>query len=180
MLKWTTSLRMAALIAAIMLAASPAMAEDGASWGGCRPSSLSHSPDDIVTTAVKAGSFQTLAALLTQAGLVTTLQGKGPFTVFAPTDAAFGKIPSSVLGAIGQSALTPVLTYHVVAGRKDLRFAEDTVTLKTLQGEKVFARAVCDRGVAKIRVNNSNVVITPIVATNGIIYVIDSVLLPQF
>ena len=174
------SLSATALVAAAALAASPAMADDGFFWGYCKPAAITHSPDDIVTTAVKAGSFQTLAALLTQAGLVTTLQGKGPFTVFAPTDAAFNKIPASVLGAIGQSALTPVLTYHVVAGRKDLRFADETVTLTTIQGEKVFARVSCDKGTAKIRVNNSNVVVTPIAATNGIIYVIDSVLLPQF
>jgi uncharacterized surface protein with fasciclin (FAS1) repeats len=169
-----------ALVAAAAFVASPAMADDGFFWGYCKPAAITHSPDDIVTTAVKAGSFQTLAALLTQAGLVTTLQGTGPFTVFAPTDAAFNKIPPSVLSAIGQNALAPVLTYHVVAGRKDLRFADETVTLKTVQGEKLFARVYCDKGTAKIRVNNSNVVVTPIAATNGIIYVIDSVLLPQF
>jgi len=179
MLTWSKSLRAPALLALAMFVAAPAVADDGF-WGSCKPAVVSRSPDDIVTTAVKAGSFQTLAALLTQAGLVTKLQGKGPFTVFAPTDSAFNKIPASVLSAIGQSALTPVLTYHVVSGRKDLRFADDTVTLKSVQGEKLFARVTCEQGAARIHVNNSNVVVSPIVATNGIIYVIDSVLLPQF
>jgi uncharacterized surface protein with fasciclin (FAS1) repeats len=130
---------------------------------------------DIVDTAVSAGNFKTLAAALTAAGLVETLKGKGPFTVFAPTDEAFAKIPKADLDALiaDKAKLTQVLTYHVVAGRV---MAADVVKLKeatTVQGSKV--RIDTRDGV---KVNNAKVVATDIAASNGVIHVIDTVILP--
>ena len=175
----------ATVVALSSLVASPAMADNNdGSWGGnCGPVGLKRLPGKtIVDVAVGNKDFSTLVSLLTSAQLVTTLQGKGPFTVFAPTNEAFAKIPASVLGAIGASPslLSTVLTYHVAAGRPDLRHEDETVALTTVQGEKVFARTTCKDGTATLHVNNSNVVIKPIAVDNGIIYVIDSVLLPQF
>ncbi|HRJ27006.1 MAG TPA: fasciclin domain-containing protein [Fimbriimonadaceae bacterium] len=141
--------------------------------------SVANAPkQDIVDTAVGAGTFKTLASLLTSAGLVDTLKGKGPFTVFAPTDAAFAKVPKATLEALGKDkkALTKVLTYHVVSGNV---MAKDVVKLKkakTVQGQDVTIRV--HNG--KVRLNgNVNVVKTDIVATNGVIHVIDGVLLPK-
>lgn len=132
---------------------------------------------DIVDTAVGAGQFKTLASLLTKAGLVETLKGKGPFTVFAPTDAAFAKVPKAVLNklAADKSLLTSVLTYHVVSG--DVR-AGQVVKLKdagTVQGEKVTIAV--KKGNVYLN-GKTKVVKTDILATNGTIHVIDSVLLP--
>ena len=136
----------------------------------------------IVDVAVGSQDFTTLVSVLSAANLVTTLQGPGPFTVFAPTNAAFAKIPAAVLGAIvsDPALLTQVLLYHVAAGRVDFRRADEPRVLGTVQGEKVFARVTCNAGTATLRVNNSTVAVKPIMVDNGIIYVIDSVLLPQF
>jgi transforming growth factor-beta-induced protein len=136
---------------------------------------------DIVDTAVGAGSFNTLATALGAAGLVDTLKGKGPFTVFAPTDAAFAKVPADTLAALlkpeNKAALTSVLTYHVVGGKV---LAKDVVKLKgknvaTVNGATV---AVSVSG-SKVKVNDANVVKTDVLATNGVIHVIDSVLIPK-
>ena len=135
---------------------------------------------DIVDTAVVAGTFKTLAAALGAAGLVDTLKGPGPFTVFAPTDAAFSKVPAGTLAALlkpeNKPALTAVLTYHVVAGRV---LAKDVVKLNgksvpTVNGESV--KISVSGGI--VAVNASNLVKTDILATNGVIHVIDTVLLP--
>ena len=137
----------------------------------------------IVDVAAGDANFSTLVSLLTSANLVSTLQGPGPFTVFAPTNAAFAKVPSTVLGAIGSdpSLLSAVLTYHVAAGKDDLRHADDIKAITTVQGEKVFARAKCSKNkTLTLTVNNSTVTVAPIAVDNGIIYVVDSVLLPQF
>lgn len=131
---------------------------------------------DIVDTAVAAGSFNTLAKALTEAGLIDTLKGEGPFTVFAPTDDAFAKIPEDKLNEIlaDKELLTSILTYHVVAGKV---LAADVVKLDaatTLQGQDVAIKA--DSGVM---VNDANVVKTDIMTSNGVIHVIDTVLLPE-
>jgi uncharacterized surface protein with fasciclin (FAS1) repeats len=131
---------------------------------------------DIVDTAIAAGSFKTLAAALTAAGLVDTLKGAGPFTVFAPTDEAFAKIPKADLDALlkDKAKLTSVLTYHVVAGKV---MAADVVKLKeakTVQGQMVKIDA--SNGV---KINGANVIKADVVASNGVIHVIDSVILPQ-
>jgi uncharacterized surface protein with fasciclin (FAS1) repeats len=135
-------------------------------------------PDkDIVQTAVAAGTFNTLARALTAAGLIETLKGPGPFTVFAPTDAAFAKLPAAALNALlaDKAKLAAVLTYHVVSGSV---MASQVVGLQeatTVQGAKV-AIAVVN---GKVKLNGSSTVTaTDIKATNGVIHVIDTVLMP--
>ncbi|MCW5971576.1 MAG: fasciclin domain-containing protein [Blastocatellales bacterium] len=149
---------------AVMVMVMPATANVGAT-------------KDIVDTAVEAGSFKTLAAALQAAGLVETLKGAGPFTVFAPTDEAFAKLPAGTVEALLQdkAKLTKILTYHVVAGSV---MAKDVVKLKsakTVEGSSVKI-TVKD---GKVMVDNANVVKTDIAATNGVIHVIDSVILPK-
>jgi uncharacterized surface protein with fasciclin (FAS1) repeats len=129
---------------------------------------------DIVDTAVAAGQFNTLATALKEAGLVETLKGKGPFTVFAPTDEAFAKVPKADLDALlkDKAKLTAVLTYHVVPGKvmaKDVKAGE----VKTVQGSAI--KVTTANGVM---VDKAKVVKTDIVADNGVIHVIDSVILP--
>ena len=133
---------------------------------------------DIVDTAVAAGQFNTLAAALEAADLVGTLKGDGPFTVFAPTDAAFAKLPAgtveSLLKPDNRDQLVAILTYHVVPGKVK---AADVVKLseaKTVNGQDV-AITVADNGV---RINDANVIKTDIGASNGVIHVIDTVILP--
>jgi uncharacterized surface protein with fasciclin (FAS1) repeats len=136
----------------------------------------SASAKDIVDTAVAAGQFNTLAAALQAAGLVETLKGPGPFTVFAPTDEAFAKIPKADLDALlkDKAKLTAVLTYHVVPGKvmaKDVKPGP----VKTVQGSAV---AVKESG-GKVMVDNATVTKADIAADNGVIHVIDSVILPK-
>lgn len=131
---------------------------------------------DIVDTAVAAGSFSTLVKAVEAAGLVETLKGEGPFTVFAPTDEAFAKIPADTINAVlaDKEKLTAILTYHVVAGKV---MASDVVNLtsaKTVQGGEI--RISADNGV---RINDANVIQTDIVCDNGVIHVIDSVIMPS-
>ncbi|OGO80396.1 MAG: beta-Ig-H3/fasciclin [Chromatiales bacterium RIFOXYA1_FULL_46_5] len=132
---------------------------------------------DIVDTAVAAGSFNTLVTAVKAADLVDTLKGTGPFTVFAPNDAAFAKIPAADLQALlkDKAALGKVLTYHVVAGKV---MASDVVKLtsaKTVQGQELKI-AVKD-GV--VYVDGAKVISTDIETSNGVIHVIDSVVLPK-
>ena len=131
---------------------------------------------DIVDTAVAAGNFKTLATALQAAGLIDTLKGKGPFTVFAPTDAAFAKIPKDQLDALlkDKAALTKVLTYHVVAGKvmaKDVQAGK----VKTVQGSELTVATA-----GGVTVDGAKVSATDIVADNGVIHVIDSVVMPKY
>jgi uncharacterized surface protein with fasciclin (FAS1) repeats len=130
---------------------------------------------DIVDTAVAAGNFKTLATALTAAGLIDTLKGPGPFTVFAPTDEAFAKVPKDQLDALlaDKAKLTAVLTYHVVPGKV---MAADVKAgmVKTVQGSSLTIKT--DGGVM---VDGAKVTATDIVADNGVIHVIDSVVIPQ-
>lgn len=130
---------------------------------------------DIVDTAVSAGQFKTLATALQAAGLVDTLKGPGPFTVFAPTDEAFARIPKADLDALlkDKARLTAVLTYHVVPGRV---MAKDVVAgpLKTVQGS---ALSVATTG--GVTVDSARVVAADVAADNGVIHVIDRVVLPK-
>ena len=130
---------------------------------------------DIVDTAVAAGSFNTLAAALKAAGLVDTLKGPGPFTVFAPTDEAFAKIPKPALDALiaDKAKLTKVLTYHVVAGKVTAADVAKLKQAKTVEGEMV--KIDTSKGVM---VNNAKVVKADVEASNGVIHVIDTVLMP--
>lgn len=130
---------------------------------------------DVVDVAVKAGSFKTLATALQAAGLVETLKGPGPFTVFAPTDEAFAKVPKETLDALlkDKAALTKVLTYHVVPGKvmaKDVKAGQ----VKTVNGAMLTVST--NNGVM---VDNAKVTATDVAASNGVIHVIDSVVLPK-
>ncbi len=130
---------------------------------------------DIVDTAVGAGNFKTLATALQAAGLIDTLKGKGPFTVFAPTDEAFAKVPKAQLDALlkDKAKLASVLTYHVVPGSvmsKDIKAGK----VKTVQGSEVTVRTA-----GGVKIDAANVVKADMVADNGVIHVIDSVILPK-
>lgn len=132
---------------------------------------------DIVDTAVAAGSFTTLATALDAAGLVDTLKGTGPFTVFAPTDAAFAKLPAGTVDGLlkDKAKLTSILTYHVVAGKV---MAADVIKLdgaKTVNGQSVMIRVVD----GKVQVDNAAVTQADIETSNGVIHVIDTVLMPK-
>jgi uncharacterized surface protein with fasciclin (FAS1) repeats len=136
---------------------------------------LSAQAKDIVDTAVAAGNFKTLATALTAAGLIDTLKGKGPFTVFAPTDEAFAKIPKADLDKLlaDKAKLTAVLTYHVVPGTvmaKDVKAGK----VKTVQGSELTIGTM-----GGVTVDGAKVTATDIVADNGVIHVIDSVVLPK-
>lgn len=134
---------------------------------------------DIVDTAVGAGQFKTLAAALQAAGLVETLKGKGPFTVFAPTDAAFAKLPAgtveSLLKPENKAKLTAILTYHVVAGKVMAADVVKVTSAKTVQGGAVAVKVTG----GKVSIDAANVVTTDITASNGVIHVIDTVLMPK-
>ncbi len=131
---------------------------------------------DIVDTAVAAGSFTTLVTAVKAAGLVQTLKSKGPFTVFAPNDAAFAKLPPGTLDALlkNKAKLRAVLKYHVVPGR--VKAAD--VAGKSLQVATVEGQSVSIDGTLGVRVNDAHVVQPDIDASNGVIHVIDTVLLP--
>src|SRR4051812_19048272 len=159
-----TAAALALLAAALNFAAAPAApAEDAKA-------------KDIVDTAVGAGSFKTLVTAVKAADLVETLKGDGPFTVFAPTDEAFAKVPKDALDGLlkDKKALTGVLTYHVVPGKV---MAADVVKLtsaKTAQGKPLTIALAGE----KVTVNGATVVATDIACTNGVIHVIDAVLFP--
>jgi len=140
--------------------------------------SLAHAASDIVDTAVEAGSFKTLVAAVKAAGLVDTLKGTGPFTVFAPNDAAFAKLPKGTVEDLlkpeNKAKLASILTYHVVSGKvmsKDI--AGKALKEKSVQGSEISIDA--KKGVM---IDNASVVTADILASNGVIHVIDSVIMP--
>lgn len=131
---------------------------------------------NIIETAIEAGTFKTLVAAVEAAGLVETLSSEGPFTVLAPTDEAFAKLPEGTIEALlkDKTKLTSILTYHVLSGQF---MASDVITLSnatTIEGSEIKINT--SNGV---RVNNANVIATDIVTSNGVIHVIDTVLLPK-
>ena len=134
---------------------------------------------DIVDTAIAAGQFNTLAAALDAADLVTTLKGDGPFTVFAPTDAAFAKLPAgtveSLLKPENLDQLVAILTYHVVPGKV---MAKDVVKLtqaSTVNGSDLSIKVMDE----KVRINDATVIAADVAASNGVIHVVDTVILPD-
>ena len=134
---------------------------------------------DIVDVAAENGSFNTLVAAVKAAGLVDTLKGEGPFTVFAPTDDAFAKLPDGTVDMLlmpeNKDKLVSVLTYHVVPGKV---MAADVVKLDkatTVQGQDVMIKTMGD----KVMVNDANVIATDVKAKNGVIHVIDTVIMPK-
>ena len=138
-------------------------------------SATSRAKADIVDTAVSAGSFKTLAAALQAAGLVETLKGAGPFTVFAPTDAAFAKLPAGTVEALLKDIpkLKAILTYHVVSGRVEAKDVVKLAKATTVNGQDVSIGTL--KGVT---INNSKVTKADVQASNGVIHVIDTVLFP--
>ena len=133
---------------------------------------------DIVDTAVKAGSFNTLVAAVKAAGLVDTLKGDGPFTVFAPTDAAFAKLPAGTVEMLlkpeNKAKLASILTYHVVPGKvMSGQISGKKLDVKTVQGQNIKVDAT-----SGVMINDANVTSADIVTTNGVIHVIDKVILP--
>ena len=135
-------------------------------------------PRDIVAVASSAGSFKTLVAALKAAGLVETLQGKGPFTVFAPTDDAFAKLPAGTVEELlepeNKEKLVAILTYHVVPG-KVMAADVKTMKAKTVNGKELSIKVEY----GKVTVDNAKVIKTDVAASNGVIHVIDTVVLPK-
>ncbi len=164
MLRLKSTITSAVVMAGLLAASAPARAAD-----------------DIVDTAVKAGSFNTLVAAVKAAGLVDTLKGKGPFTVFAPTDEAFAKLPKGTLESLlkpeNKKKLTSILTYHVLPGRYDAKRITGAKAkqfgIKSVQGSNV--EVDIRKGV---KVSGANVVTTDVIASNGVIHVIDAVIMP--
>ncbi|MFM7035204.1 MAG: fasciclin domain-containing protein [Planctomycetia bacterium] len=175
-----------ALGAALLPLASLAVADDcplaaaKKAQAGHRVQTVAHKAEgkDIVDTAVGAGSFKTLVAAVQAAGLVETLKGDGPFTVFAPTDEAFAKLPAgtveSLLKPENKEKLVAVLTYHVVPGKVKAADVVKLTEAKTVQGSSVKIKV----GDAGVMVDNAKVVKTDIETSNGVIHVIDAVILP--
>src|SRR5687768_5162 len=134
---------------------------------------------DIVDTAVGAGSFKTLAAALQAAGLVDTLKGEGPFTVFAPTDEAFAKLPAGTVDNLlkpeNKAKLVALLTYHVVAGKVTAAQVMKMDSARTVQGQTVKIASAN----GTVKVNGANVVKADVPASNGVIHVIDTVIMPK-
>ena len=132
---------------------------------------------DVIETAVAAGSFTTLAKAIEAAGLTETLKGKGPFTVFAPTDEAFAKLPAGALDALlkDKARLTTILTYHVVAGSVGSKDVAGVSSAKTVNGKELSIKVKY----GMVKVDQASVTLADIRATNGVIHVIDEVLMPQ-
>lgn len=134
---------------------------------------------DIVDTAVGAEGFETLVAAVKAAGLVDTLKGEGPFTVFAPTDEAFAALPEGTLETLlkpeNKDQLTAILTYHVVSGKVMAADVVKVTSAKTVQGDEVTVKVEGD----KVMIDGANVTTTDIECSNGVIHVIDAVILPK-
>lgn len=169
----------AALMAAVVTL--PAQAGKGYlseyEYGATKTAKKMMVKDDIVDTAVKAGSFNTLVTAVKAAGLVETLKGDGPFTVFAPTDAAFAKLPAGTVEALlaDPEKLAQILTYHVVPGRLEAKDVVNMNRLKTVEGSNLSV-GMSAKGAM---VDAANIVQTDIATKNGIIHVIDSVVIPS-
>jgi uncharacterized surface protein with fasciclin (FAS1) repeats len=160
---------------ALAVVALTAVAGTGISASAAGPAAPAQERD-LVDTAVAAGSFKTLAKLLTRAGLVGALKEQGPYTVFAPTDAAFAKLPKRKLNALKRSPakLKAVLLYHVAAGRVEAADVIERSHIKTLNGKRVRIRVTN----SKVFVNRARVTTPDVGASNGVIHVINRVLIP--
>lgn len=169
---------------AAALAVGGAAMGGGACVGGASATPVAYGGEksaaagDIVDVAVAAGSFKTLATLLEKADLVSTLKGDGPFTVFAPTDEAFAKLPKETVDSLlkpeNRATLASILTYHVVSGRVGSGEVVKLTRATTVQGAPITIR-VQD---GKVMINNATVVKADVGASNGVIHVIDTVIMP--
>jgi uncharacterized surface protein with fasciclin (FAS1) repeats len=160
-----------------LLALATVAAVVAAAVGGTASARTDAGSQNIVKTAVAAGQFTTLASLLQKAGLAGTLQGKGPFTVFAPTDAAFAKVPKATLNALAKdrAKLRAVLLYHVVKGKVTAAKVVKLRSAKTLNGQSVAIRV----NGGNVKVAGARVTTPDLMASNGVIHVIDRVLIPS-
>ena len=173
----TFSKTLASAAVAVALATGMSFAIAGSNYGTKATSTAPAMKSDIVDTAVSAGQFNTLAKALTEAGLVDTLKGSGPFTVFAPTDDAFAALPSGTVEALlgDVAALTDVLLYHVVDDKLPAETVAGESSIRTLQGSD--AEVATDMNTVTIA--GATIQITDIPASNGVIHVIDAVMIPQ-
>jgi uncharacterized surface protein with fasciclin (FAS1) repeats len=171
-----TPMRSHSRLAAVLLAALAMLAVTLPSAVARPAAKPAAAQKNIVQTAVAAGKFKTLVSLVKQAGLAGTLQGKGPFTVFAPTDAAFAKVPKSTLEALAKnkSKLRAVLLYHVASGKLTASKVVAAKSVKTLEGASLRVRS--SKGA--VTVAGARVVAADVTASNGVIHVIDKVLIP--
>jgi len=162
------------LAAALLALPTASLAGDCGAGGAVQPA---HESKDIVATAAAAGTFETLLAAANAAGLAETLQGPGPFTVFAPTDEAFAKLPAGTVDRLLEdpTALADILTYHVVRGKVPAAEAQKLDWAETVQGQSL--RLTKDAG--SLRVDGAKVVASDVMASNGVIHVIDAVVLPR-
>ena len=162
---------------ALAVAAVAAVGVTGISSSSAAPVASAQQQQDIVDTAVAAGSFTTLAGLLERAGLVEALKQPGPYTVFAPTDAAFARLPAGKLRSLKRhpKRLKAVLLYHVAAGRLEAADVAARKSIKTLNGKRVRIR-VKD---SNVFVNRARVTTPDVGASNGVIHVINRVLIPH-
>lgn len=167
---------LAIIVTAVFISATSSMVFAG--YGNYGKSLSIPAKPDIVDTAISAGSFNTLVAALKEANLVSTLRGDGPFTVFAPTDDAFAKLPDGTLESLlkpeNRDQLKAILTYHVVPGKV---MASEVVNLqlaKTVNGKSVSI----DANTRGVKIDNANVIKTDIETSNGVIHIIDEVILP--
>ena len=162
------------IITALVLALAVGVAT--ATAGRATTAGSTMGEQNLVQTAIAAGQFKTLASLLQRAGLAGTLEGKGPFTVFAPTDAAFAKVPKATLASLAKNKakLRAVLLYHVVKGKVTAAQAMKLHSAKTLEGKPVSIRV----GGGKVVVGGATVVKANVMASNGVIHVINKVLIP--
>jgi len=166
---------LAAATALAFAAAVPTASAAALSPGNAVPASLKKK--DIVGTAAAAGNLDTLASLLEQAGVVGTLKGKGPYTVFAPTDKAFSKVPKAALDALAKdkAKLRSVLLYHVAKGKLTAKKVVKRKSIETLNGQRVRVKV---RG-HKVLVGGARVVTPDVRASNGVVHVINKVLIPR-
>lgn len=178
MMKYTFALAALALTVGCTSAEPPKSADDAPPPGETSAQD-DKAMSDIVDTAVAAGSFKTLVAAVQAAELVDTLKGAGPFTVFAPTDEAFAKLPEGTVDDLlkpeNKAKLQAVLKYHVVAGRVDAEQVVGMTEAETVQGTMLRIQTAD----GAVKVNDANVVKTDIACSNGIIHVIDAVVLPE-
>ncbi len=179
-MKSKNHLMMAALLGLGLVSVSCMNAAETASPAATPPAvaTPAAAPKDIVDTAIAAGQFKTLAAALTAAGLVDTLKGPGPFTVFAPTDAAFAKLPEGTIAMLlkpeNKEKLTAILTYHVVPGKAMAKDVMGMSKAKTVNGKDLPLKVVD----GKVMAGDATVTAADIQASNGVIHVIDTVLMP--
>jgi len=178
MKRWSIAIVIALVVAVPLVIAACGSSSDGSTAAMSASPSPSMAANDIVDTAVAAGDFKTLVTAVTAAGLVDTLKGAGPYTVFAPSDAAFANVSKATLNGLladPKGALKDVLTYHVVAGKVMASDLSDGQVLTTVNGAPLKVTINSD---GTVMVGDATVTTADIETSNGVIHVIDSVLLP--